>query len=436
MIQIVSDIESLRLKFTLDLIFKQLLGTKYQLTTRAFVSEEPIIYYSENHHSESGICIPKSSNLLLSKGFKTIDVPFENTGAETILFPVTPKEPGQWNFDLFSAVFYLASRYEEYDGFTPDVHQRFPPEASILHKTKSFEFPLINLWVERLRKEILELWPNTKFRLQEFKFISTIDVDSTFQFREKGIKWSLSGILKDAVHGNFRAVINRIKTISRLEEDAFDVFERLSALHQKYNTEVKYFFLLGDYAPFDKNISWKNEKQAQIIKKLVDKHEVGAHPSYLSNTLAGQLEKELQRLATITGKLPRISRQHFLKHTYPTTYQNLLKNGIKEDYTLGYTSQYGFRAGIASPFYFYDLEKDQVTDLLLFPFCSMDITPLHYYKLTPEQAIEKNKELLLRVKAVNGTFVSLWHNESISGTGRWRGGWPTVYEQLIKDAME
>ena len=65
----------------------------------------------------------------------------------------------------------------------------------------------------------------------------------------------------------------------------------------------------------------------------------------------------------------------------------------------------------------------------------MDITPLHYFKLTPEQAIEKNRELLKKVKDVNGTFISLWHNESLSGALRWQGGWPTVYEQLICDAL-
>ena len=91
-------------------------------------------------------------------------------------------------------------------------------------------------------------------------------------------------------------------------------------------------------------------------------------------------------------------------------------------------------AGIASPFYFYDLEKDEATNLLLYPFCSMDITPLHYYQLTPDQAIEKNRELLKKVKNVNGTFISLWHNESLSGRLRWKGGWKKVYEQLIIDA--
>ena len=69
-----------------------------------------------------------------------------------------------WDFDIFSAVFYLASRYEEYGGFTPDAHQRFPPEASILHKTESFEFPLINLWVKELKEALLLKWPELIFK--------------------------------------------------------------------------------------------------------------------------------------------------------------------------------------------------------------------------------------------------------------------------------
>ena len=142
----------------------------------------------------------------------------------------------------------------------------------------------------------------------------------------------------------------------------------------------------------------------------------------------------MNRLEKITGQKPKLSRQHFLIHQFPFTYSNLIKNGIEQDYTLGYTSQYGFRAGIASPFYFYDLEKDETTNLLLYPFCSMDITPLHYYKLTPEQALEKNRELLKKVIQVNGTFISLWHNESLSGKLRWKGDWKKVYEKLIKDA--
>lgn len=428
-LKIHSSIQTNRTRFVFDLVFKQLLGIGYEI-----VSDENSahIVYS-NSVGSSSVNIPICSNLLNSKGFEPINVSFKNTGADTLLFPSEKLTPNQWDFDVFSAIFYLVSRYEEYKGFTPDAHKRFPPEASIMHKTQSFEFPLVNLWVQKLKHQLVLKFPDLIVNEPSFKFISTIDVDSTFQYKEKGFFWSLSGFLKDFFKGNFEEVKNRLLTLCNIKKDAFDVFEELEKHHK--GVDVIYFWLLGDYAKFDKNISWKNARQQAVIKQLAKKHHIGIHPSYQSNTEPDLLKQEIGRLATVTGNSPTISRQHFLIHHYPKTYQNLIQNGIKQDYTLGYTSQYGFRAGIASPFYFYDLEKDEETTLLLYPFCSMDITPLHYYKLTPEQAIEKNRELIKKVKDVNGTFISLWHNESLSGTLRWKGGWPKVYYQLIKDVI-
>jgi len=428
LLKIFSAFETKRQTFVFDLVFKQLLGTDYEIV----FNQDPAHIIYDNSYQSRSVNIPVCSDLLNSKGFEPIGVSYKNTGADTILFPLENPQYNLWNFDLFSAIFYLVSRYEEYKGFEPDAHLRFPPGASILHKTQSFEFPLVNIWVQKLKLQLQAKFPELIFKEPAFKFISTIDVDSTFQYKEKDFFWSLSGILKDLFKGNFGELYSRIWTVFNLKPDAFDVFEKLDKLHKKI--QVIYFWLLGNYSKFDKNINWKNLKQQSIIKQLAQKHQVGIHPSYQSNNELGLLNKEINRLETILRNKPTMSRQHFLIHQFPKTYQNLIKHGIKQDYTLGYTSQYGFRAGIASPFYFYDLEQDECTNLLLFPFCSMDITPLHYYKLTTEQAIEKNLQLLKRVKEFNGTFISLWHNESISGTGRWRGDWPKVYEQLLKDA--
>jgi len=428
LLKIFSSIESKRQTFVFDLVFKQLLGIGYGI-----VSDEDSahIVYSNFKQNSLSLNIPLCSDLLTSKGFEPIKVPFKNSGANTILFP--SENNNGWNFDIFSAIFYLVSRYEEYKGFEPDAHKRFPPEASILHQTNSFEFPLVNSWVQKLKNELLTKFPELTFNEPKFKFISTIDVDSTFQYKEKGFLWSISGLVKDLVKGNFNDVKNRVKTLFGHKNDAFDVFNDLHKFHKNYNNDVIFFYLLGNYSPFDKNISWKNKKQQNLIKTLSKNYEIGIHPSYLSNSKEDLLQIEKTRLETIINKKVEISRQHFLVHQFPKTYQNLIKTGIKKDYTLGYTRQYGFRAGIASPFNFYDLEKEEITDLELYPFCTMDITPLHYFNLSIDEAINKNKTLLKRVKEVNGVFISLWHNESLSDTGRWQQGWSKVYKQLFEN---
>jgi hypothetical protein len=61
----------------------------------------------------------------------------------------------------------------------------------------------------------------------------------------------------------------------------------------------------------------------------------------------------------------------------------------------------------------------------------MDITPMHYMGQNEKEAIIRLCKLVDKVKAVNGKYVSLWHNDSLSKDGRWRG-WRTVYEEVIK----
>jgi myosin-crossreactive antigen len=119
----------------------------------------------------------------------------------------------------------------------------------------------------------------------------------------------------------------------------------------------------------------------------------------------------------------------------PATYRLLLELGIKEDHTMGYSTHLGFRAGIAAPFYWFDLETNEQTELRLMPFCAMDITPLHYRGESPSEATETIHELMLKVHEVGGLFVSLWHNESFSETERWIG-WSSVYEDILAKAHE
>ena len=63
----------------------------------------------------------------------------------------------------------------------------------------------------------------------------------------------------------------------------------------------------------------------------------------------------------------------------------------------------------------------------------MDGTLNNYLKLTTEEAIKKVKDIVAEVKNVNGEFISIWHNETLSDWREWKG-WKTVYEEVIKTA--
>jgi hypothetical protein len=117
----------------------------------------------------------------------------------------------------------------------------------------------------------------------------------------------------------------------------------------------------------------------------------------------------------------------------PETYQHLIDLEITEDYSMGYASHVGFRASTCTPFYFYDLDFEIQTPLKIFPFALMDTTLNDYMKLTPKQSLGKIRDLKNEVRAVNGTFITLFHNEALSNYLRWKG-WSRLYDLMVKIA--
>ena len=240
--------------------------------------------------------------------------------------------------------------------------------------------------------------------------------------------------LKSISSQNFRDIKERAFTLLGKMHDPYDTYDYLLSIQKKYDLHMIYFFLLGNYGVNDKNISANNPKFQALIKHLGDYAETGIHPSFGSNSHAEQVKIEVNRLSAITHKYIIKSRQHFLKLHLPETYKNIIQCGIQQDYTMGYASKVGFRAGVCSPFKWYDLDADEETSLSIYPFCVMDGTLKTYMKLNQEQAIAQCAGLIRQIKEVNGTCITLWHNETISNWRDWEA-WQHVYEEVVKLAV-
>jgi hypothetical protein len=65
----------------------------------------------------------------------------------------------------------------------------------------------------------------------------------------------------------------------------------------------------------------------------------------------------------------------------------------------------------------------------------MDGTMRDYLNMEPNAAIELARNLIRETKKVNGTFITLWHNETLSDAKRW-AGWLDVYKQIIIEAIQ
>ena len=434
-VMIFSPKRSPRLRYVLNVILKDLLGLEYSLSdnrTEFLNHTGPKFSYSDHPLGDELFFF--ASRLLFEKGIEDQQINvFEWKGCP-VFYGTHPKY--EIPFDLFAASFYLISRYEEYLPHIKDNHLRFSPQQSLAFQKNFLHRPVVNIWAMELRNVLHKLFPELNFTEPTYRFIPTFDIDSAYAYREKGLVRQTGSFAKDLLNLNFQKIGERIKVLSGLETDPYDTYDWQLEISRKHHVRHLYFFLVGDYGEYDKNIPLEGSRTFQaLIKSIADYADVGIHPSYASNSNKKQLHKEIRRLSKVLKREIVRSRQHFLKVSFPETYRNLIEFDITEDYSLGYASEIGFRASICTPFPFYDLDLDMPTRLILFPFAMMDGTMKDYMKLTPRQSVSRAKALIDEVKAVNGTLITLWHNQSVNDKEEW-AGWRGVYEEIVSYAMK
>jgi len=373
----------------------------------------------------------RSNELLFEQGVNDLEINIQQWDAVPCFFHAGAKS--SIPFDIFAASFYLISRYEEYLPHVKDAHQRYTAVESLAFKNSFLEKPVVDIWAYKLLNLIKEKFPSYDYKTREYEFISTIDIDNAFAYKHKSLIRSMGGFFKDLFQFKIFNVWDRFAVISRIKKDPFDTFEKILDIKKQFNIKTIFFFLIADYTTFDTNVSASKNKFRLLIKSMVDYAKVGLHPSYFSMQNPLLLKKEKERLEGITNVPIKLSRQHYLRFSLPETYQHLIDLEITEDYSMGYASNVGFRASTCTPFYFYDLDFEIQTPLKVFPFALMDTTLNDYMKLTPKQSLGKIRDLRNEVRAVNGTFITLFHNEALSNYLRWNG-WRRLYDLMVKIA--
>ncbi len=428
MILVFSDTDSPRLQYTCSFIFKELIGEEFSITGNEdeFKSFDGIkINYSADKITDTEFSIP-NCGLLFENDIHSQNIHcFEYNGYKAFF-----KGAGEdFPFDIFSATFYLLSRYEEYLPHTKDMYGRYAHENSLAFKEGFLQFPLINIWVNDFAKSLKLKFPIINFQFSIFNFIPTYDIDIAYSFKQKGLLRNLGGFLKSPS-------FERIKVLAGLQQDPFDSYEWLNALHQQYKLQPIYFFLLAQKnGLYDKNILPHKHALQLLIKKHADKYPTGIHPSWQSGDNFLLMKQEKKLLQEIIDKPVTQSRQHYIRFSLPHGYRRLMEAGITDDYSMGYGSINGFRASVATSFYWYDLESEKQTSLRIHPICFMEANSFYEQHFTPQQAYDELMHYYKLCKEVNGTLITIWHN-NFFGTDKQFSGWKEVYEQFIAQVQQ
>lgn len=426
MVTVYSPIKSNRFYYAVKLVLEQVCGLKYTIVHKKeeLKNGDRVINYSGDRIAGSFQIHPYG--LLSEKDYRKFDVSFDYGGDEKLKLFLT--EFDDLGYDIFSASFFLASRLEEYWKHTPDKHGRYLSSNSVMSKLGVLHLPLINIWSKAFLKKATSFFDENYIPPSKFTIINTIDVDNAWAYNNKGIVRSIGGIGKALIKGAINEVIDRVLVTVFGKKDPYDTYDYINQISKQKGVESIYFFLLGDRAEFDKNISHKNSKFIQLIKKIDKKNKVGIHPSYQSYLNPILISKEKKRVEKILDKDVGFNRKHFLRLTIPDTYRNLESIGMKEDFTMGYADNVGFRAGICTPFTFFDVLEDKEFSLKIHPFAYMDGTLNQYLSLSIEESLQKVKQLKDIVRSVNGEFIGVWHNETLNDKGIWKG-WKIVFEE-------
>lgn len=402
-----------RVQYIFDFVLSEFSGIDFELTTNVQFFESsnlPKINYSKEKIADE---IHLISDELM----------FETIISDKIKFE---------QLNEIGKLFFALTRYEEYLPQEKDIHGR------ISGKGKVYKTPFVDEWILKFQQEIKTNYHKLEFKKRQFEMILTCDVDQAWKYKHKGFTRTYGTFLKDLMKFNLNEFNTRKNVIWGKLIDDYDTFDFYKSFldssiprNDKKNENFKmiFFWLMADYAKFDKNNPVNNSFFQNKIKEVSEWAEIGIHPSYASNLSKEKLKMEIQRLEKISGQKISKSRQHFIKLNLPDTYQNLTEQGIQEDYTMAYADDTGFRAGTCTPFYWYDLTKEEKTNLKIHSFCAMDVTLKNYMQLNPEEAIQELLRLKTEIQKVNGQMITLFHNSNFNG--EWEG-WKKVMDNLFQ----
>tara|TARA_B100000524_G_scaffold155230_3_gene78639 strand:- start:14299 stop:15582 length:1284 start_codon:yes stop_codon:yes gene_type:complete len=333
--------------------------------------------------------------------------------------------------DPVASIFYILTRYEEYDSSFKDKHGRYIGKKSVLYRFGWHEKAMCDRWSEDI---LCFLSVHSSFRFEKKKYrpqiIPTFDIDKAYAYKHKGIIRNVLGYFKDFYAKDTTRTKERSMVLSGSKKDPFDNFDKIFDI-QSRGFDVKLFWMLGNYGKYDKNISYKNRRHRRLIRKMDTIASIGIHPSYRSNSNEFNIHNEIERLQSIIKKHVRSSRQHYLMLFLPKTYQQLIEQEIEDDYSMGYSDIIGFRAGTARSFHWFDLTTNKKTSLRIHPFCYMDGSLNEYLELSTNDAEERIAQLYLEIQNYGGKFIFLWHNDTISDYGHW-AGWSKVLEFSLR----
>jgi hypothetical protein len=405
--------DSPRLIYVLNILFTQLLEINYKIVLER--PKEPHISY---------LTLGSRADFLATDYLFTNHIAkphFESGTFEERIFPFYHGDKSSMlPFDPFATCFYFLSRHEEYTHKDKDEHGRFMAKNSWLWQNGWQSKPIVNWIADWLGQYLAKSFRIENTVARTFSIAPTVDIDNPFAFygRANGLKLS---IFKSIFTLKWNEAKHKLSAKKDAKNDPFNTHSLLIK-HLKNKKSVVFFLM--------KSGGKNSISGSDAIKNVVSLYrnanlDIGIHPSYQVQDLSA----EINTLKTSAKQAITKSRHHFIATDYTKDISLLAKDGVLEDFSMGYGNQNGFRAGICVPFVWFDLCTNQATNMLINPFVFMDAASIYQNEQSAEQALEQFLELKSVCKYYKGVFCYIIHNELPSLYGvhkKWQFLWEGI----------
>ncbi|MBO6830217.1 polysaccharide deacetylase family protein [Flagellimonas sp.] len=416
-----------RLTYTAKHLFERILGVEMGFTTKVedFIKHNgPKMTYSKQPLQNEFFI--RSNDLLFEQGINDLEIKVSDWDGIPCFF--ASGEKSTVPFDIFSASFFLLSRYEEYLPHVKDSVGRFPVKESIAYQHDFLELPVVDLWAYKLLEALQERFPDLETKEKSYSFTSIINVTTSHAYAMRGISRTLGGFLLDLGNFRFREIWERFSVLLRIKKDPYDNFFDLVEIHKKFPIKTMFFFQFAKHSAHDKNVATTNNRFRYLIKSIADYSIVSLSTSFVSTSDKNVLREEKKQLGNLINRPISYARLRYNKVNVPATYRNLVETEFTDDFSMGYTHEIGFRAGTCTPFYFYDINTEVRQPIKIHPFAMHDYALVKYK--TKEEVFEKMDRVYRLVKQVKGDFVLVFSNELLGG--KQPLDWMQLYQSMLK----
>ena len=319
-------------------------------------------------------------------------------------------QPTRWiiRTDMVYNTFFFISRAEELINPQRDEHGRFAAKYSLLSQHNRLMIPLVDEYARMLMKLLDLPLPTPSFS----KIYLTHDIDSIAQYRH------LRGAVGGIIRGEWRKVLASQKDI---HNDPAFTFQWLIAQDKKVKgAECIYFVKDTPGKQYDYPQYNLRGKDFALVQQTLETSgaKIGLHSSYYG-IHGNESWKEGGH------------RSHYLRCSIDQM-QALADAGIRDDFTMLFPDQVGFRLQTTRPVRWINPKTMLLTDLLLHPLTVMDCTlsNTNYMHLSEDEAYFECQRLFEKIHQNAGEIVLLWHNTNPTGNIYHRSLYPKLLALL------